>query len=379
MRGPESYAEPISYLANHLRQVSFHVDLTKSEQLHDVPSTHDNLERLLHRFREPDSPTLTTVRSIVERLSTELAFQRGDYPSALEHIANAVGSFFDSDEYLQPSFFPTPGGWWVPEWVDRVEELAKGNVAHLRESRGGDVDRPTVNTCCERLKTLYSDDRWPVVNHPPQIAHEGTGFWDETIGWLHTQLPPDQLRDLYEERIRRAAESRPSRYIFPDGIWTNLSEKARDELITADSTWMADWLENRLATILNPVQRATEDMLYHLFSVPIMHWARGRDEEYGWLSSLLGNRTFPGLTDYMRVLSSPTGMTYFLVQPGDQGRVATGLLHLLVAEHAGGSRSQGFLPGLNLAGMDLWCLDLVTARQWATSPPPSPPPRPTSP
>ena len=146
----------------------------------------------------------------------------------------------------------------MPEWVDRAEELAKGNVAHLRESRGGDVDRTAVITCCERLKTLYSDDRWPVVNHPPQIAHEGTGFWDETIGWLHTQLPPDQLRDLYEEGIRRAAESRPSRYIFPDGIWAKLSEKARDDIITADSTWMADGLENRLATILNPVQRAIE-------------------------------------------------------------------------------------------------------------------------
>ena len=46
----------------------------------DVPSTHNNLERLLHRFRESDSTTLTTLRSIVERLSVELALQLGDYP-----------------------------------------------------------------------------------------------------------------------------------------------------------------------------------------------------------------------------------------------------------------------------------------------------------
>ena len=80
----------------------------------------------------------------------------------------------------------------------------------------------------------------------------------------------------------------------------------------ADSTPIPPgWLtgKNRLATILNPVQRPTEDMLHHLFWVPIMHWARGRDEGYGWLSSLHGNRNFPGLTDYLRVLSSPTGMT----------------------------------------------------------------------
>ena len=276
----------------------------------DVSSTHDSLERLLHRFREPNSPTLTTIRSIVERLSAELAFQHGDYPSVLEHIANAVESIFDSDEYPQPTFFPTLGGWQVPERLDRAVELAKGYVAHLRESLGGDFDWPAVITCCERIKTLCLDDRWPVVNHPPHIAHEGTGFWDETIGWRHAQLAPDQLRGLYEDRIRSAAESRLSRYFSADGIWAKLSDQDRDEPTTADSTWLADGSQNRLATILNPVQRATEDTLYHLFWVPFMHWARGRDEEYGWLSSLLGNRNFPRLTDYLRVLSSPTGMTY---------------------------------------------------------------------
>ena len=65
------------------------------------------------------------------------------------------------------------------------------------------------------------------------------------------------------------------------------------------------------------------------------------------------DRLSRGLTDYLRVLSSPTGITYFLVQLGAQGRVAIGLLLLPVAEHAGGSRAQGFFPGLNLAGMDL--------------------------
>jgi hypothetical protein len=68
-------------------------------------------------------------------LGAELAIRRGDYPSVLEHIANAVESFFDSDEYPQPTFFPTLGGWRVPEWLDRTEELSKGYVAHLRESR----------------------------------------------------------------------------------------------------------------------------------------------------------------------------------------------------------------------------------------------------
>ena len=42
-----------------------------------VPSTRDNLERLLHGFREPDSPALTAIRLMAERLSAELAFQRG--------------------------------------------------------------------------------------------------------------------------------------------------------------------------------------------------------------------------------------------------------------------------------------------------------------
>ena len=189
----------------------------------------------------------------------------------------------------------------------------------MPESRRAGVDWPTVITCWKRLKTLCSDDRWPVVNNPTHIAHEGTGFWDEAKGWQHAQLAPDRLPGLYEERIRRAAESRLSLYFFADGTQAKLSEKPATNQSSpiprrfhANSTPIPPgWLtgKNRLATILNPVQRPTEDMLHHLFWVPIMHWARGRDEGYGWLSSLHGNRNFPGLTDYLRVLSSPTGMT----------------------------------------------------------------------
>ena len=47
--------------------------------------------------------------------------------------------------------------------------------------------------------------------------------------------------------------------------------------------------------------------------------------------------------------------------PGDQGGVALGLLLLPVAEHVGGTRGQGFLPGLNLSGVDL---DLTAS--WAS-------------
>ena len=56
--------------------------------------------------------------------------------------------------------------------------------------------------------------------------------------------------------------------------------------------------------------------------------------------------------------TSPTSplhlqLSDFLAQTGDQRGVATGLLLWPVAEHAGGSRGQDFLPGLNLAGVDL--------------------------
>ena len=42
-----------------------------------------------------------------------------------------------------------------------------------------------------------------------------------------------------------------------------------------------------------------------------------------------------------------------LVQAGDQRGIASGLLVLTVAEDPGGALHKGFLPGLNLAGMDL--------------------------
>ena len=55
----------------------------------------------------------------------------------------------------------------------------------------------------------------------------------------------------------------------------------------------------------------------------------------------------------------------FLVQPGDQSGVATGLLVRTVAEDAGGAIGEGFLPGLNLAGVDP-----APAASWATVPSP---------
>ena len=50
---------------------------------------------------------------------------------------------------------------------------------------------------------------------------------------------------------------------------------------------------------------------------------------------------------------APPSAVRFSGTAGRSGRRRTGLLLLPVAEHAGGSRGQGFLPGLNLAGMDL--------------------------
>ena len=48
----------------------------------------------------------------------------------------------------------------------------------------------------------------------------------------------------------------------------------------------------------------------------------------------------------------PLQLADLLVEPGDEGGVAFGLLILTVAEDAGGALHKGFLPSLNLPGVD---------------------------
>ena len=273
-----------------------------------VAPAHHELDRLWLRYGEAHSVTLLTIRSLSERVGAELAFQSGDYVTALRAITHSIKAFVESEEQTQAIGFAWEGRLDCPPWLDGAEDRAKDYLAHLRTSREGNVDWAAVIASCNTLKS-FLPEAWIRQEGIDDSLDEETDYWDETIGWAKAQLTPSQLRSLIEDRAGAAANLRLSNYFLADNLWQRLSEDARNGLVTADLVWMDDGPESRLRTILNPLQRATEDVLYHHLWVPLAKWGLPRDSEY--LAGLLARKQYPGLTEYIQLVSEKLAKRYF--------------------------------------------------------------------
>ena len=272
----------------------------------DVGPAHRELERLWCRYGEADSITLLTIRSISERAGAELAFQSGDYATALKRMALSVKTFVQSEEQSDRIVFPWEDHPALPPWLALAEVRAMDYLAHLRDSREGSVDWPTVIDSCKTLKSYLPTEGRSGYDGAEQSMDIPTGYWDETIGWANAQLTPGQLLSLYEERISTAATLRLSGYFLAGNQWQRLSEDARHALITADSVWMADGPESRLRNILNPLQRATENILYYHLWTPLCQWTKEHPRDCKFLRAILAEarKQHPGLTEYVRLLAN---------------------------------------------------------------------------
>ena len=278
----------------------------------DISPAYRELERLWLRYGEANSVTLLTIRSISERAGAELAFQAGDYVTALQGVAQSIRAFVQSEEQTQRIGFPWEDHSRFPPWLDKAEDRAKDYLAYLRASREGKVDWAAVITSCNTLKSFLSEEEWTRQEGIEDGLDEETDYWDETIGWAKAQLTPGQLRSLIEERGGAAATLRLSSYFFPDNLWRSLSEEARNALVTADLVWIDDGPDSRLRTILNPLQRATEDILYHHLWVPLAEWAKEHQRDSEYLPGILSvaRKQYPGLTEYIKVISENPAVRY---------------------------------------------------------------------
>ena len=75
---------------------------------------------------------------------------------------------------------------------------------------------------------------------------------------------------------------------------------------------MADGPESRLLQILSPLQRATEDTLYHCLWQSLVEWVETKPEYSDYRRGLLSRagKQYPGLTEYLDVLGSTVGKGY---------------------------------------------------------------------
>ena len=284
----------------------------------DVGPAFRELERLWFRYGEADSPTLLTIRSLLWRVGAELASQTGDYAAALRDLALSLKAFVQSEDQTGRIDFrlilSPKDRYQLPPWLDGVEDRAKSYLAHLSNISEGEVDWASVIDSCQTLKNYLLIERSQTHRGADVVVEEETDYWDETIGWAKAQLTPGQLRSLYEKSNNKAAIVRLSRYFFGGGMWDRLSEYAQNALIVCDGVWMADGPESRLLQILSPLQRATEDTLYHYLWQPLVERAGTKPDYSDYPGRLLVrfDKQYPGLTEYLNVLHSAVGKGYLV-------------------------------------------------------------------
>lgn len=255
--------------------------------------------------------SLHTIRSISERVGTELAFQRGDYAEALRCIVASLEAFTQAKQLDDPSPAITlaqDDSDEFPPWLAKAEDLAKDYMEHLRFNPSKKVDWMSIMSTCKALKENFVDE------------DDKQDYWGMMIGWAQAQLSPDQLLSLYKDRTHEAAAMRLSRYFFSSGMWELLSKQGRELLITADSTWMSDGDESRLRTILNPLQRATENILYYHLWTPLPETLKVKVKNQ-----------YPGLTEYISLLSRRATKDYFRelgITTGDRSFLTRACRHL---------------------------------------------------
>ena len=282
----------------------------------DVGPVFRVLKRLWLRYGEADSPTLLTIRSLFCRVGADLAFHVGDYTDALRDLALSLKAFVQSEEQASRMDFhlilSPKDRYRLPPWLDSVEDRAKSYLAHLGNVPEGGVDWASVIDSCQALKNYLLIKQLQTHRGADVVVEEETDYWDETIGWAKAQLTPSQLRSLYEKSQNQAVTLRLSRYFFGGGMWDRLSDDVRNALIVCDGVWMADGPESRLLQMLSPLQRATEDTLYHYLWQPLVEWAGTKPEYSDYPRRLLSRagKQYPGLTEYLDVLHSPAGEGY---------------------------------------------------------------------
>ncbi len=282
----------------------------------DVGPAFRELERLWFLYGEADSPTLLTIRSLYCRVGAELAFHTGDYAAALRELSLSLKAFVQSEEQASDMDFhlilSPDDRYQLPPWLDSVEDRAKSYLAHLSNVPEGEVDWAGVIDSCQALKNYLLIKESQTHRGSDIVAEEETDYWDETIGWAKAQLTPGQLRSLYEKSNNEAVTLRLSRYFLNGGMWGRLSEDAQNALIVCDGVWMANGPESRLLQILSPLQRATEDTLYHCLWQPLVEWAGTKPEYSDYRRGLLSRagKQYPGLTEYLDVLGSTVGKGY---------------------------------------------------------------------
>ena len=275
----------------------------------DIQPNHRNLEHLLVRYTGEGPDTLPQIRSLSARVAAELAFQRGDYATALSRIADSIYCVYDVP--IGPIHVP---------WLSAVKARAEICFEHLEQSRGGNTDWPEVVKACEKLSKCSFSSYTDQGMHPDERVDTISDFWLEKMGWAQAQLTPDQIRDHLKEREDESAVQRLRTYFFADELWGKLSRRAQEALVSADRA-LVTGTQSRHAAILNEIRIASEEILNEYVWEPLNTWAV-KQQDYldspfsgirraRELFRVRGDRA-PNLGEYADLVLKDVGTTRFL-------------------------------------------------------------------
>ena len=270
---------------------------------------------------------------------------RGDYTSALSHLAKAVrlydetvwyNDYYDWESELAPDDLYNEDG--SPTKLNYMEsslrDTLKSNLTDLQ------ISLEEASKVFESIRAdRHSVDDWRQVAEDCRILARAinvsgvedeitdvrgdertwTAFWHDAMGWATAQLSPSEYRKMREADERDAAENRLKNYFFGDA-WSVLPQNAQERLITADVNWNSRQRMARHA-ILNDLLRATEEMCYEFISKPL-----GENKESSWDFLKFEARAtdrHPSLTarDYVRLCEQGFFRT-FLEQRNLEGKDA---------------------------------------------------------
>ena len=198
---------------------------------------------------------------------------------------------------------------WTLPWLPGTD-LSAQQAARWFEALKVQPDKHDWSELAETFNDLANEG-------PEDVEVDGWGwdyYWFRAGSWAENQLTADELRKRNEATEDERAAKRLRAYFFDKADWNALSEHAKAALVSADRAWLDS--RNKALLVLDQLQVATEDVLYHYLWKPLLRWVDTEPrQDIGELNEARNNLlpdSKPVLSRYTKILESDGGVANYL-------------------------------------------------------------------
>ena len=245
------------------------------------------------------------------------------YTDALKYLAKAT-RFYDEAAICSPI------DWGPDHWEDNYEVEMRmrrrlqrhlGDLEVSLEDTRGLFDEVKTNhrrvgdwsQVAEDCRALMNAFHVSGLDDEIQDEHGDvvgwSAYWNGAQTWARAQLSPTALQE-YLSRVEEDDASRRLKLYFFGETWNTLPRKAQAAIVNADLLMHSKERGQRLGTVLNELQVATEEVfnwgVWHpLANVEATEWIPELDEFEQRRAETSGSMKGPGLRDYVWVCDRP--------------------------------------------------------------------------